>query len=397
MISPLISVLLVNYNHEKHLEASIQSVLNQTYRNIHFIIVDDGSTDNSPNIIENYCQMDSRIEYIPMPQNKHISHATNVGFSKVKGDYLARIDSDDVWHLNKLETQLQFMDNNPTCNICFSWIDIIDENDNNINEEQKDLLTLYSSHTQSQEDWLRFFFFYGNCLCHASVLMRTKIMFETGLFNLAFRQIHDFDYWVRISKKHQIYIIDKPLLSLRRFVNSDMKNNSSYDEVDMTRYFNEYMIMKYHFFDEMDDELFIRTFSLSFRNSSSASLEELTIEKAFLLFHCYQNGLQLPILGLMKLEELLHDQTYVDLLENKYNFTAKNYYDISCNHMFCDSFVNSATAEVEGFKKQIADQNSQIVSLLKKQAEYKNALETIMSSSCWKFTKPLRTLLDKLK
>lgn len=385
---PLISVLLVNYNHEQYLSQCIDSVLNQTYQNIQFIIVDDGSTDNSNEIISNYCKIDDRIDYFPSPINKHISHATNLGFTKVKGDYLARIDSDDIWYLNKLETQLQFFNSNTDCNICFSWVDLIDENNNIINENQKDLFLLYSTHTQSQEDWLRFFFFYGNCLCHTSVMMKSKVLRETGEFNLSFRQIHDFDFWVRIAKKNQLFIIEKRLLAVRRFIGSDMINNSSYNKIDMTRYFNEFMILKYHFFDDIDTDVFIRTFRPSFRNKSASTPEELECEKAFLLFHAYQNGRQLPFLGMLKIEELYRDKKYVSILENSYSFTPKKFYEISCNPVFYD---------IKVLESEINDLNTNIMHLESELKNHKETIDTLTNSTCWKLTKPIRFFLDKYK
>ena len=81
--------------------------MNQTFSNLQFISVDDGSTDRSCEIIESF--QDERIELYKREENEHICVATNYGFTKVKGDYLARIDSDDLWYPDKLEKQLLFM------------------------------------------------------------------------------------------------------------------------------------------------------------------------------------------------------------------------------------------------------------------------------------------------
>ena len=94
MKEPLVSVLMVNYNHEDTIGETIESVLGQTYQNMQFIIIDDGSTDRSCDIIKSF--QDERIELYRLGKNRHICYATNYGFEKVKGDYLARIDSDDV-------------------------------------------------------------------------------------------------------------------------------------------------------------------------------------------------------------------------------------------------------------------------------------------------------------
>lgn len=202
MFYPKISVLMINYNHAAHLSLTIESVLSQTYQNIQFIIVDDGSTDCSQTIIKDYASRDPRIEYYFLEKNQHICHATNFGFQKVTGEYLARIDSDDLWYPNKLQKQLDFMQKTPDCNICFSWTDLIDEHGNSINDSERELYNLFNgSHPSCQEHWLEFFFIHGNCLSHPSVLMKTEIQKEIGDFNPAYRQAHDFDYWIRIAKK----------------------------------------------------------------------------------------------------------------------------------------------------------------------------------------------------
>ena len=119
MKEELITVLMVNYNHEDTIKEAIESVLNQTYTNIQFVIVDDGSTDASCRIAEQFD--DSRIELYHLERNEHICYATNFGFSKIKGRYLARIDSDDIWYPDKLNKQIALMQRNKECKICFTW------------------------------------------------------------------------------------------------------------------------------------------------------------------------------------------------------------------------------------------------------------------------------------
>ena len=109
MFNPKISVLMVNYNHELHLPLSIESVLSQTYQNFEFIIVDDGSTDSSREIIKNYADKDSRLKYYFLEKNCHICHAQISDSVSQQGNILARIDSDDLWYPDKLQKQLDFM------------------------------------------------------------------------------------------------------------------------------------------------------------------------------------------------------------------------------------------------------------------------------------------------
>ena len=132
MENELVSIVMVNYNQEKFLKKAIDSVLIQTYKNWELIIVDDGSTDRSVDIIKEY--EDDRIKPIFLQENSHICIATNTGFAAVNGKYIARLDSDDIWEKEKLEKQMDFMQQNPDAKVCFTQIELIDENGKNIND-----------------------------------------------------------------------------------------------------------------------------------------------------------------------------------------------------------------------------------------------------------------------
>ena len=405
MFNPKISILMVNYNHEIHLPLAIESVLAQSYRNIQFVIVDDGSTDNSQKIIADYAAKDSRIEYYFLTQNRHICHATNFGFSKVTGEYLARIDSDDIWYPDKLQKQLNFMQKTPDCEICFSWTDLIDENGKNINTSEQAISKLFNGqHPSCQEHWLEFFFIHGNCLSHPSLLMKTKIQQEIGAFNPAYRQVHDFDYWIRIAKKYPIFVMEEKLTAMRRFLSSSALNTSSVTEEDTTRYLNEYLLVRKHFFDDMNPELFVRTFRPYFRKAEASSREELLCEQAFLLCNCNYGGKANPILGIMKLEELLNSPSTAEVLENTYGFTAKSYYKLTQQHIFCDSFIQDSllTAEsdsvrIEKLTKHLTDCQKQLEESRKQIEVLSDTLELLTSSTSWKLTAPIRHILEHLR
>ena len=100
----MISVLMSTYNRAAYIKRAIDSVLAQTYKDFELIIVDDGSTDNTGEIIESY--QDERIIYLPLAQNSFYCYAANYGLKKCKGDYVAFINSDDEWMPEKLEKQI---------------------------------------------------------------------------------------------------------------------------------------------------------------------------------------------------------------------------------------------------------------------------------------------------
>ena len=112
---------------------------------------------------------------------------------------------------------------------------------------------------------------------------------------------------------------------MRRFLFSSMLNTSSTTEPDTTRYLNEYLLIRNHFFENMDTELFLRTFHSYFRNPDATTPEEFLCEQAFLLCDCNYGGKQNPILGILKLTELLACPKTADVLESSYHFTPISY------------------------------------------------------------------------
>ena len=121
---PKVSVLLTNYNGEKYLDEAISSVLAQTYTDFEFIIIDDASTDSSKEIIDRY--KDIRIQTYYAKQNRNIAYSLNLALTMSTGEYIARIDSDDIWEADKLEVQMKYLEEHPECGVCFTKVNIID-------------------------------------------------------------------------------------------------------------------------------------------------------------------------------------------------------------------------------------------------------------------------------
>lgn len=389
MEKELISVLMVNYNHEDTIGKTIESVLNQTYRNIQFIIVDDGSTDRSREVIQSY--KDTRIEYYEQKENRHICHATNVGFEKVRGEYLARIDSDDIWYLDKLEKQILFLKGNPNYKICFTWIDLIDENGSNINEESKDLLGLFETGFRGQTDCLHTFYFIGNCLSHPSVFMRTEVMLETGKFDPGYMQSHDFDYWVRVAKKHPIYVMEERLLAMRRFLGVGKKNtnNSNHSQVSSARFSNEFADIRAHFFEEMDEQLFCQTFGDDFVCPDSKTEIELECEKAFLLCRPIASEKIIPAAGIHKMFMLLRNPETAKLLEEKFDFGVKAFYEMTGNTLFYSKRLEEEMKRQEQQRRKLEAE----ISYLKNETDsLKKIISEYEESKSWKVTAPLREI-----
>lgn len=335
MEQPLISIVMVNYNYENFIGRAIESVLAQTWKNWELIIVDDGSTDASPEIINRYAAEDSRIKPYLQKENRHISAVTNLGLSKVTGSYIARLDSDDLWEPKKLEKQMRYMQEHPQGALCFTKLDIINENEEVINDSLTDLYQLYNNRCHDRNEWIRYFFFYGNTLIQSTLLMKREVVEHVGGFNLAYLQSHDFDFFVRASRAYEFIFVEEPLVKYRR----TEKQNSSMDHLASRRFENEHMNIRYHYFDDMSDEFFIEVFQNCFINRDSKSHEELLCEQAFLLCKCICTQAENPVLGAKKLLDLIQDPQMLKVLEEKFRFTPKDFYKISDRPMFFDGRV----------------------------------------------------------
>lgn len=124
--TPLVSVIMPVYNAARFLEAAISSVLSQTMEDWELLAIDDGSSDNSCQIAEAFAQKDPRIRFLPNPRNMGVSATRNRGIEAARGTYIAFLDSDDVWHPEKLQVQLETMEKTGA-GICYTSYAIVDE------------------------------------------------------------------------------------------------------------------------------------------------------------------------------------------------------------------------------------------------------------------------------
>jgi glycosyltransferase involved in cell wall biosynthesis len=226
---PKVSVVMCVYNHDKFVGETIESVIEQTYQDWEFIITNDGSTDGSLDIIKQYD--DPRIKLFSLEKNSGARVARNNSIKHARGEYIAVINSDDVWTLNKLEKQVKFLDKNPDIGAVFTYAAFINDDSEDIGYEHHYGL-IFNQPNRSRLEWLRHFFLAGNCLCHPSVLIRKVCHEDLGLYDERLGQLADFDMWVRLVTKYQIHILPENLVKFRLLKNqgnisgNTPKNNS---------------------------------------------------------------------------------------------------------------------------------------------------------------------------
>jgi len=198
--NPKISVLLPCYNAEKYIKDSIDSILAQTYQNIEFIIIDDGSTDLSLSIIKSLAATDPRIQFFSR-ENRGLAKTLNQGIDIASGRYIARMDQDDIAHPERLQKQFAFMENNPHVGVCGTWAQTFGTKSR-----------LLKMPVTNNEIKARLFF--ESPFVHPAVMIRKDVLHH---FKLYYRVVvaEDYDLWSRASKFCEYHNLPEVLLDYR--------------------------------------------------------------------------------------------------------------------------------------------------------------------------------------
>ena len=373
----MVSILMCTYNREQYLKRAIDSVIAQTYTEWELIIVDDGSTDNTEQLVASY--PDPRIRYIKMDKNRFYCYAANYGLQNCRGDYVAFQNSDDEWLSDKLEKQMRFMEEHTEAGACFTEVTLIDNEGNDLSERCLPMEKLFENHYEDQKDWMHFFLFLGNCVCHPSALVRKKVMDEVGGFNLMYCQLADFDLWVRIVTEHPIYVLPEKLIRFRWDINKQ-EQVSSATEKNLIRSFNEQMLIRKQMIDRLSDEQMLLFFKSEFQKKTSSSHLELEFEKAFLLMHCIDDSPEMRLPGINKLEEVLKIEGAVEVLERHFDLTLQEIYSWNRGHWYTDFILEQKISEA---KRQLAAYQEKV-----NMQEY--LIDQYRNSSSWRYTEPFR-------
>ncbi len=257
---PKVSVLMAVKNSEKFVGQTIQSVLDQTFTNFEFIILDDGSTDASTQIIKQYAEADSRIKAFYLTSSIGIPCGFKYTVEKGMGEYLARIDGDDFWEPSKLTKQVALLDEKPEIGASSTFVTVVDEQGEPLdNQASQGRLAHFNAQNRSHEEWLRTFVLEGSRSAHPSMMVRKSVVVTVGNYNPLLWQLNDFDLWLRILAKYPIEIIEEPLLNYRWFP-EEGGNVSSYSEAVMHRTMFEASIVFDDYFEKVPNALFYLAF-----------------------------------------------------------------------------------------------------------------------------------------
>ena len=322
MNNPTVSVVIPSYNHEKYVEETIKSILNQTFQDFEIIITDDGSSDNTVEVIKKFS--DQRIKLFVFEENKGACKALNNCIINSKGKYIAYVSSDDAWEPYKLEKQVKFLDENPQIAAVFTKVKIMDENGYPFTDKSHPYYSVFDKRNRSSAEWLRRFFFKGNCLCHPSALIRREIYDEVGFYNENMANYPDLDMWVRICLKYNIFILDEKLTKFR--VRDNEANVSGVKPQTRIRSRFENKQIFDHYLRIEDVDYFLRIFPDAQKYGTLKS----AVIPYFLGRIAYDTNSDIRQLwGLEVIYNFMKSGETVDILEKDYNFQYSNFLGMS--------------------------------------------------------------------
>jgi len=198
---PKVSVIIPTYNRKDIVCETIDSVLSQTCKDYEIIVVDDGSTDDTKSVLARY---GDKILYI-YQENMGLSSARNTGIRNMCGEYIALLDSDDIWFPKKLEKQIQLLEENPDIALVSCRSEVIDSKG-----------THAGSYKPSNYQSLDFNgLLVANHIVVSSVIVRKNILEDVGLFDETLRSYEDVDLWLRILLKYKIFYSEDVLVKYR--------------------------------------------------------------------------------------------------------------------------------------------------------------------------------------
>ena len=218
-----LSVLLPVYNAEKTLKAAVDSILAQSFTDYEFLIIDDGSTDSSVDIINSYS--DKRIQLIELEKNQGLISALNFGLQIATGKYLARMDADDIAFPERLATQIEFMESNQEIIACGSSIV-------NFNEKSESEITYPNKHNNIVVSIMLF----ERALCHPTMVLRLDLLKKHSVkYDTQYPYCEDYALWIELSRYGKLANIEEPLLKYYRHAGQVSKTKAKQQSINTQR------------------------------------------------------------------------------------------------------------------------------------------------------------------
>ncbi|SCM83633.1 putative Glycosyl transferase family protein [uncultured Sporomusa sp.] len=353
--SVMISIILPSYNHGDFIEEAIESVLQQTYQNYEFLVSDDGSSDQTVEILAKYVSRFPVGTYQYTIQKKRLGPVGNINFliHQARGRYVAVLNSDDYWHRDKLRLQLEHLEKQKNAVACFTWASVVSEKMYNMIST-----TAFNVKNASQAEFLKKLWADGNFFCHPSLLILRDVYHKIGYYNSAFRQLPDYELWVRLLKYAPVTILEQPLVYYRRTAN----NTSTISRENRIREITEYAEIYSSFFKGMPADLFHDAFQKKIRKDvvRDATPDVLLAKSFYLLL---SESAYCEIAAKEAAIRLLFQESYnlefEKILQDEYNISIFDQYQLTAQYgtgaLFAEYFPANKKAFWAKCKIRFAD------------------------------------------
>jgi glycosyltransferase involved in cell wall biosynthesis len=367
---------MTSYNHAKYLRESIDSVLNQTFQDFEFIIVDDASTDESWDIVQSYT--DPRIRPYRNESNQSVIYGLNMAiFEKAAGDYLAFQISDDRWEPTKLEKQVAYLDEHPELGAVFTNLTPIGEWGEPFTDQSRFNFKIFDQPQRSRYEWLNFFFKYGNALCHSSAVVRKNCYQECGPYKKGLIQLQDFDMWIRLCLKFEIYVMPEKLMFYR--VRENMANASSPKLENRIRSSFELLQILDNYCSLSSFEEIVKVFPSAQKYYSPQGCDSefvLALIALEIKPHTFT-----ALFALNLLFRALNDPFRAKKIKELYDFDNVKFKELTGKH---DVFSLRTSIELTEKEQALRDLNTRL-----------QVFEVIFNSKAWRLTRALRKFLHR--
>lgn len=321
---PLVSVILPTYNHEKYVARAIESVINQSYKNIEILVADDGSTDKTPEIVKLYSKHFTKEFYF----NENARGRAYYLATQASGKYIALMHSDDYWAPDKIAIQVEELERRG--GISLTWANYVSD-DGEIVED-----ATFIQNNRSRLEWLRYLWENGNCFCNPSSVMPKDLYLRKQKHGEAAKQLPDYFKWIDYLSDTDIHIVPYPLTMMGMHYADKNANDSAPTRVNRYRHILEDGIHWMAVLDDMDDELFISVFKTFFRYKNASSTEELMCEKFFLMRDSGKVSRESAAINYLAIKFPMLEEC----LKEKYKYTKRNLFEDEVNKGFIAAFLN---------------------------------------------------------
>lgn len=383
---PRITVTIPSYNHEKYIGHAIQSVLDQTCQDFEIVITDDGSSDGTVDVIKTF--KDPRIRLYCFDRNQGACVAMNNNIREAKGEYIAVLNSDDMFLPDKLKKQIGYLEKHPEVGAVFGYPKFFDDEGNDFTDPNHPYSKVFRQPNRTRYGWLNYFFYHANALCHPTVLIRKRCYENIGYYDERLAQMPDFDFWIRLCMNYEIHIIPEELIKFR--IHASEINASGDRPEARKRLVTEHIQVLKNFLRIKTIDEFINIFPDA--NKKWDVLDESMISFYISMLALEKDTIMHQNFAISTLFDFLKDHDIRKRLADLYGFSMTDFIRLTGKY----DLYNIEADKIVNFKSIVQIKDEELVQKDHQIDQLKKALNRIYSNSVSRFLKKFKQMQDAI-